>query len=125
MNTCEFLIIDRLMYHCGGECIPIANDTISCKRHNVEYYSNSTGRFESCKPTSNDTCITNLGNCLSQAESGVLLIGLCTYGVTQSLRQQPGIKCDSEGRNIWLNRCTTLVVVWSQSFLYNTTNPSE
>ena len=121
----EFLIIDQLMYHCGGECIPITNDAISCTRHNIEYYSNSTGIFESCNPISNDTCITNLENCLSQAKNGVLLIGLCSYRVTQPLRQQSEIKCDSEGRNTWLNSCTTLVVLQSQSLLYNTTNPSE
>jgi hypothetical protein len=111
------------MYHCDGKCIRIIDDGINC---NIDYHSNSTGILEICKPKSNGTCITDLGNCLPQAKSGILLIGTCTYKVSSSLRQLPHIQCDSEGKNIWLNGCTTLEILRLQSFVYNTTtHPSE
>ena len=110
------------MYHCGGECVQtLTADDIPCGQH---YYSNSTGMFVRCEPTSNSMCITDLGNCLSQAKTGVLLIEYCIYRVTESLHQLSHIKC--EGKKNWLEHCTTLVIPRSQIFIHNdTTNSSE
>ena len=111
------------MYHCDGECVPLADD-IPCDRHIIEYHSNSTGMFHRCGLTSNGICINDLGNCLSQAKTEVLLAEYCNYRVSKSFRQPSHIKC--EGKKNWLIHCTTLVVLRSQIFLYNTTtNPSE
>ena len=114
------------MYHCGDMCIPLTDDTYKRHKCSVEYFSNSSGTFEHCEVKFNNTCITNFGDCLLQAKSGVLLTGLCTYKKSTSLiRQLCHISCDFEKGNTWLNSCTTLVEIRSQSALYNTTNPSE
>ena len=125
----DFIITDRLMHHCDGGCIPMAND-IPCKRYSIEYHSNSTGTFVSCPhaPVSNGTCLmaTDLGDCLSQARNEALLIEHCNYQVVDSNSlpdQLSHFKCESN-RN-WLNQCTTLVILRSQVFIYNTTNASE
>lgn len=117
------------MYHCDGGCIPMAND-IPCIQHSIEYLSNSTGMFPRCAhaPISNGTCImvTDLEHCLSQAKNGVLLIEYCNYLIKNSTSlpdQLSHFKCENN-RN-WLNQCTTLVILRSQIFIYNTTNSSE
>ena len=113
------------MYHCDSECVLLADD-IPCDQSIIEYHSNTTGIFQRCEPTSNGMCITDLGSCLSQAKTGVLLTEYCNYNVINLLHRPSDniIKC--EGKNTWLEHCPTLVIPWSQIFLHNTTsNQSE
>ena len=118
-------ITDRWLYHCDDKCVSVANDA-PCKRIAIEYLSNSTGMFLPCEPTlseSNCINITSLNGCLSaQANDGVLLIKQCNYNV-RNYNLPLHTQCN--GKNDWLEGCTTLIVLLSQTVVYSNTTSSE